>query len=319
MNRSLSIRSARKDGKQDKSNSRHRFSMTTLRGYQQPELSKKLYKIIKHENVVIGAYESAGRERVSIASQLSDWGEATGDESVSDISDKLGVLLSEIGEQEDIFAQSLEEYRGVLKQIRNTESSVQPSRDNRNKISDEIQKLKYKDPSNTKLVTLEQELVRAEAQNLVAEAQLSNVTRQKIKEAFDVHTAAIIERAEKQIILAQHARRLVNLLDDTPIVPGDVVKPYDQSSVARDILNDAEGDLRAWEPSMYPVTSNATEMGQNLMPKPETVAAGQEQEAAPVEPAVGATESSAPTATATTTAPEAVATDVNEPAAVATA
>jgi hypothetical protein len=162
--------------------------MTTLRGYQQPELSKKLYKIIKNENVVIGAYESAGRERVSIASQLSDWGEATGDESVSDISDKLGVLLSEIGEQEDIFAQSLEEYRGVLKQIRNTESSVQPSRDSRNKISDEIQKLKYKDPANTKLVTLEQELVRAEAQNLVAEAQLSNVVCIHISQSDEVLT-----------------------------------------------------------------------------------------------------------------------------------
>ncbi|KAF3395502.1 Sphingolipid long chain base-responsive protein LSP1 [Talaromyces pinophilus] len=320
-NRSLSIRSARKDGKQDKSSNRHRFSMTTLRGYQQPELSKKLYKIIKNENVVIGAYESAGRERVSIASQLSDWGEATGDESVSDISDKLGVLLSEIGEQEDIFAQSLEEYRGVLKQIRNTESSVQPSRDSRNKISDEIQRLKYKDPANTKLVTLEQELVRAEAQNLVAEAQLSNVTRQKVKEAFDLHTAAIIERAEKQIILAQHARRLVNLLDDTPIVPGDAVKPYEQSTAARDILNDAEGDLRAWEPSMYPITSNANEMGQNLVPKPETVAAGQQQETAPVADGVGATE----TETRPAVEPEAVgnresvATDVNESATTATA
>ncbi|KAI7972405.1 hypothetical protein EIK77_008868 [Talaromyces pinophilus] len=274
--------------------------MTTLRGYQQPELSKKLYKIIKNENVVIGAYESAGRERVSIASQLSDWGEATGDESVSDISDKLGVLLSEIGEQEDIFAQSLEEYRGVLKQIRNTESSVQPSRDSRNKISDEIQRLKYKDPANTKLVTLEQELVRAEAQNLVAEAQLSNV---------------------KQIILAQHARRLVNLLDDTPIVPGDAVKPYEQSTAARDILNDAEGDLRAWEPSMYPITSNANEMGQNLVPKPETVAAGQQQETAPVADGVGATE----TETRPAVEPEAVgnresvATDVNESATTATA
>lgn len=149
--------------------------MATLRGLQQPELSKKLFKIIKNENLVIGAYESAGRERVSIASQLSDWGEATGDDAVSDISDKLGVLLSEIGEQEDLFAQNLEDYRGVLKQIRNTESSVQPSREHRNKIADEIQRLKYKDPTNTKIVTLEQELVRAEAQNLVAEAQLTNV------------------------------------------------------------------------------------------------------------------------------------------------
>ena len=151
--------------------------MATLRGIQQPELSKKLYKIIKTESHAIGAYDSAGRERASIASQLSDWGESTGDDSISDISDKIGVLMSEIGEQEDLFAQNLEDYRAVLKQIRNTESSVQPSRDHKAKIADEIQKLKYKEPTSTKLVTLEQELVRAEAQNLVAEAQLTNIVR----------------------------------------------------------------------------------------------------------------------------------------------
>ena len=68
--------------------------MASLRGMQQPELSKKLFKMIKSENHTIGAYLSASRERISIASQLSDWGEATGDDAISDISDKLGVLLS---------------------------------------------------------------------------------------------------------------------------------------------------------------------------------------------------------------------------------
>lgn len=180
-NRALSVRS-KKDhastvGGSDKGAPKHRFTLASLRGIQQPELSKKLFKIIKSENHAIGAYEAAGRERISIASQLSDWGEATADDSVSDISDKIGVLMSELGEQEDVFAQNLEDYRGVLKQIRNTESSVQPSRDHKAKISDEIQKLKYKEPESTKLVTLEQELVRAEAQNLVAEAQLTNIVR----------------------------------------------------------------------------------------------------------------------------------------------
>src|SRR5690242_7431193 len=42
-------------------------------------------------------------------------------------------------------------------------------------ISDEIAKLKYKEPQSTKIVQLEQELVRAEAQSLVAEAQLTNI------------------------------------------------------------------------------------------------------------------------------------------------
>lgn len=144
---------------------------------QQPELSKKLFKLIKSENHVIGSYESVSRERISVASQLSEWGEATGDDAISEISDKLGVLLSELGEQENSFAENLEEYRGVLKQIRNTESSVQPSRDHKAKVSDELQKLKYKDPQNVKMAQLEQELVRAEAENLVAEAQLTNVVR----------------------------------------------------------------------------------------------------------------------------------------------
>ena len=164
-NRSLSVRSKKShDSPAEKSAPKHRFTMASLRGMQQPELSKKLFKIIKSENHAIGAYESASRERISIASQISDWGEATGDDTISDISDKIGVLLSEIGEQEDLFAQNLEDYRSVLKQIRNTESSVQPSRDNKAKITDEIQRLKYKEPQSTKLVQLEQELVRAEAQ-----------------------------------------------------------------------------------------------------------------------------------------------------------
>ncbi|KAL7770833.1 hypothetical protein CFE70_000772 [Pyrenophora teres f. teres 0-1] len=266
MNRSLSVRSKKGSGSAEKSVPKHRFTMASLRGTQQPELSKKLFKIIKSENHAIGAYEAAARERLGIAQQLSEWGEATEDETISDVSDKLGVLLAEIAEQEDLYAQSLEEYRGILKQIRNTESSVQPSRDHKTKVSDEIAKLKYKEPQSTKIVQLEQELVRAEAQSLVAEAQLSNITRQKFKEAYDHHFAATIERAEKQIILAKHARRLLNLVDDTPIVPGDVHPPFAEVETARQVLTDAEDDLRHYRLEVEPIHSNAGNLGVGAMP-----------------------------------------------------
>jgi hypothetical protein len=151
------------------------FSFNSMRGSLQPELSKKLYKLIKTENNVIGAYEQAGRERVSIANQLSEWGEQTGDDAISDISDKVGVVLAEIGEQEDLYAHNLDDSRAILKAIRNMEKSVQPSRDNKQKIMDEIAKLKAKEPESAKITVLEQELVRAEAENLVAEAQLTNI------------------------------------------------------------------------------------------------------------------------------------------------
>lgn len=138
-------------------------------------MSRRLYKLIKSDNNIISAYETAGRERVSVATQLSEWGEQTGDDAINDISDKIGVLLSELGELEDGYAHNLDDSRGILKQIRNTEKSVQPSRDNKAKLADEIAKLKLKEPENQKLIVLEQELVRAEAENLVAEAQLTNI------------------------------------------------------------------------------------------------------------------------------------------------
>lgn len=56
------------------------------------------------------------------------WGEA-GDEDVSDVSDKLGVLLYEIGELEDEYVDRYDQYRVTMKSIRNIEASVQPSRD----------------------------------------------------------------------------------------------------------------------------------------------------------------------------------------------
>ncbi|CAI4216545.1 unnamed protein product [Parascedosporium putredinis] len=175
-------------------------------------------------------------------------GEQTYDDGISDISDKVGVILSELGEQEESYAHGLDEARNALKSIRNTEKSVQPSRDSKSKIADEIQKLKFKEPQSPRLVVLEQELVRAEAENLVAEAQLSNVTRQKLKEAYNAEFLATIERAEKQLILAKHGRRLLALLDDAPMVPGDRRPVYPHGAQARQILNDAEDDLRDWRP-----------------------------------------------------------------------
>jgi hypothetical protein len=115
-------------------------------------------------------------------------------------------------------------------------------------------------------VTLEQELVRAEAQSLVAEAQLTNITRQKFKEAYDIHTAAVIERAEKQILLATQARQLINLLDDTPIVPGEERPVYTNAETARQTLNDAEEGLRAWQPRHSSIISQSGQLGSNAMP-----------------------------------------------------
>ncbi|GAB1310815.1 Sphingolipid long chain base-responsive protein LSP1 [Madurella fahalii] len=255
-NRSLSIRSSKsvRSGTASSTTTspthhRHRFSLTSLRHPAHPSPAKRLHRLIKTVNNLIAAHSAAARERMAIATQLSEWGEQTGDEAVSDLSDKVGVVLSELGEQEEAYAGALDDRsRALLKAIRNTERSVQPARDAKRRLADDIARLKAREPQSARLVTLEQELVRAEAEGLVADAQLGNVTRQKLKEAYTAEFLATIERAEKQIILSRHGLRLLQLIDDTPIVPGDVRPPYAHASQARQILNDAEDDLRDWRP-----------------------------------------------------------------------
>merc|ERR1712058_61525 len=53
---------------------------------------KKLSQLVKMEKNVMRSMEQVGRERMEVAQQLSIWGEAC-DDDVSDVTDKLGVLI----------------------------------------------------------------------------------------------------------------------------------------------------------------------------------------------------------------------------------
>lgn len=91
-------------------------------------------------------------------------------------------------------------------------------------------------------------------------------TRQKMKEGFDIHLAAVIERGEKQILLARHARRLLNYIDDTPIVPGDQRGAYEHATAAKQVLEEAENDLRSWERTDAPIATSAGQTESNYLP-----------------------------------------------------
>jgi hypothetical protein len=161
------------------------------------------------------------------------------------------VLLYEIGELEDQFVDRYDQYRVTMKSIRNIEVSVQPSRDSKTtrildvlstsdplstgkqKITDQIAHLKYKDPKSPKIDVLEQELVRAEAESLVAEAQLSNITREKIKSAFNYQFDAIREHSEKMAIIAGFGQHLLELIDEAPVTPGESREAYDGYETSR--------------------------------------------------------------------------------------
>jgi len=222
----------------------HTFRRTTAGSFG-PELSRKLASLVKMEKNVMRSIELVARERREVAKQLSFWGEE-GDDDVSDVTDRLGVLIYEIGELEDQFIDKYDQYRITLKSVRNIEASVQPSRDRKQKITDQIAHLKYKEPNSPKIVVLEQELVRAEAESLVAEAQLSNITREKIKAAFNYQFDALREHSEKLALIAGYGKALLELLDDSPVTPGETRAAYDGYEASKQIIIDAENSLATW-------------------------------------------------------------------------
>ncbi|SCU81125.1 LANO_0B02080g1_1 [Lachancea nothofagi CBS 11611] len=210
-----------------------------------PDLARKLSQLVKTEKGVLRALEVVAIERRAAAKQLSLWG-LDNDDDVSDVTDKLGVLIYELGELQDQFIDKYDQYRLTLKGVRNIEASVQPSRDRKQKITDEIARLKYKEPTSPKIPVLEQELVRAEAESLVAEAQLSNITREKLKAAFNYQFDSIRELAEKFALIAGYGKALLELLDDSPVTPGETRLAYDGYDASRQIIMDAETALEGW-------------------------------------------------------------------------
>jgi hypothetical protein len=240
----------------------HTFRRSTAGAFG-PDLAKKLSQLVKMEKNVMRSMELVGRERMEAAQQLSLWGEAC-DDDVSDVTDKLGVLLYEIGELEDQFVDRYDQYRVTMKSIRNIESSVQPSRDRKQKITDQIAQLKYKEPNSPRIVVLEQELVRAEAESLVAEAQLSNITREKLKAAFTYQFDGLKEHCEKVAVIAGYGKHLLELIDDNPVTPGESRSAYDGYEASKAVIQDCEDALSNWVESNAAVSSKLSQRTRTL-------------------------------------------------------
>lgn len=63
------------------------------------------------------------------------------------------------------------------------------------------------------------------------------------------------------------------------MLPGDVRPVFEHGNQARQILNDAEDDLREWQPELEEVGSSAQGLGNNLMPA-ESTAGGLDEDIA---------------------------------------
>ncbi|RPA86443.1 hypothetical protein BJ508DRAFT_199798, partial [Ascobolus immersus RN42] len=209
------------------------------------EISKLCAALIKQQKRVVASHLAVQKEEMTTASQLSQWGEQTEDESVKCVSGHLATLLTGIARQQDHLINGLETSRCKMKSIRNKEQLTGKAREKVAKIDIELGKARLKGDM-PKIESLEQSYEQHQVANSVDNIQLINVTRSKFKEAYSVQLSAIIEHAEKTAMLARHARKVLNLVDDTPLQIISENVPFAHEKEARNILQEAEDDLKRW-------------------------------------------------------------------------
>ena len=98
----------------------------------------------------------------------------------------------------------------------------------------------------------------------MAEAQLSNITREKIKAAYTYQFDALREHCEKVAIIAGYGKHLLELIDDTPVTPGETRAAYDGYEASKAIIQDCEDALTNWVTSNAAVSSKLSTRSRNL-------------------------------------------------------
>lgn len=98
----------------------------------------------------------------------------------------------------------------------------------------------------------------------MAEAQLSNITREKLKAAFTYQFDAMREHCEKLAIIAGYGKHLLELVDDTPVTPGETRNAYDGYEASKAIIQDCEDALTNWVSSHAVVSSKLSTRARTL-------------------------------------------------------
>ena len=99
---------------------------------------------------------------------------------------------------------------------------------------------------------------------MVAEAQLSNITREKVKAAYTYQFDALREHCEKVAIIAGYGKHLLELIDDNPVTPGETRDAYDGYEASKAIIQDCEDALTNWVNSNAAVSSKLSTRSRNL-------------------------------------------------------
>jgi hypothetical protein len=91
-----------------------------------------------------------------------------------------------------------------------------------------------------------------------------------MKAAFTYQFDAMREHSEKLAILAGFGKHLLELVDDTPVTPGETRAAYDGYEASKAIIQDCEDALTNWVPQNAAVSSHLSQRARTLSQRRRT-------------------------------------------------
>ncbi|KAJ8295939.1 Sphingolipid long chain base-responsive protein PIL1 [Rhodotorula toruloides] len=229
-----------------------------------PRDIKQLQDYISNERRLVDQTQRLAAERDKASASLREWGSLEGPD-LEDVLGRVCSLYEYLSKAELAFAEHNGNYRMRFKDIRTKEENLSSLRKSRDSLAGRIEaqerKVSKMKEENKDLPTqrqrlrdMQQEMIGLEHSVLTEETRLSDFKRRATREALSLKFGAMLELAEKTVIIAELGKLIVDMLPTDQTEPGQTRAYYDGYTRTEELLQEAQRCLQDVVFNPAPVT-----------------------------------------------------------------
>ncbi|KAH8120425.1 Eisosome component PIL1-domain-containing protein [Phellopilus nigrolimitatus] len=181
-------------------------------------------RIITTQKGVALDFNSVAKDAKSQSKELYMWGQH-GDADIKDVTDRLAYLNFVHGALSATLSSELNTSRSPLKALRDAEKALEPKRNIRAGIQNQIARIEHEQQKGTekRLAELKQQLQTAEEEDAAGEKEIEILKRKGVADAERAKWAALREYGEKLVLVAEASTSIISAL---PSIPPSDAQPY---------------------------------------------------------------------------------------------
>ncbi|GAA5866825.1 hypothetical protein JCM3774_001813 [Rhodotorula dairenensis] len=219
-----------------------------------PRDIKLLQECITSERKLVDQAQRLATERDKASHALREWAGAEGPD-LNDVVSKVCTLYEYLSKAEMAYAEHNGNYRIRFKEIRSKEETLAGLKKSRDSLGGRIEaqdrkvsKMKEENKDlpaqKQRLRDMQQEMIGLEHSVLTEETRLGDFKRAATRAALSLKLGAMLELAEKTVIIAELGKLVVDMLPTDETEPGQPRAYYDGYSRTEELLSEAQRCLQ---------------------------------------------------------------------------